>query len=369
MKKTISLLSILSSFIYLSSCGGRAEVAAPALGQNASALVPAISSVAAASVKTNAVDSDFNYSGIGSIPVFIFGDYTTVSDISGNDASVAAFNLEGVFSNAAAIVDSIPTATAAANTVNADWQGYTFPVVMAATEAATSAAVSPFNFGTRSGSATYTDLRTATASCTDASLPYEATMTAAWKNADNTFYLLYAEDNDVDDDDAKYVIQGNYNSSTGALTYNQANRYYSSTSTKLVRIEVTGNVETKLGLIRVIFVNGNYKVSVVSKGVVGTGDTVMKVKLVNDGSALSAATESWMCVNSAATIEDFQTINFTSTVGSYASGKIQIAATSAGFTGTCATSTATYVTDVTAESFFVETDAPNTSSNYYDDLR
>jgi hypothetical protein len=364
MNKLCFFLFFLAFSLVFINCGGSQSVS-PTLVAKASTLVPAISAAAASSIRDNSTDPNFDLTGLGSMPVLIFGNYTKVLDISGNNNGVTSYNLGGVFSNAAAIVDSIPNTNTAAGTVNATWNGYTFPVTMSAIQATTSATVSPFDFGTRSGSTTYENLRTATATCTDPTLPYTGTMSTAWKIADNTFYLLYAEESNFSGTvSEKYVIQGNYNGDTGDLIYNQAN--HSATSSDRTRIEVTGNVNTKLGLIRVLVISGANKVSAVTKGIVGTGDTIMKAKLAN-GTALSSATEKWLCINSAASIPDFQAINFTSTDGSYASGKIQIASSSSGFTGTCASST--YIADIASESYFVETDLVDDATKYYSALK
>ena len=368
MKKLLTFSLVLVLGLFLSTCGGSdgGKIDNPALLQNTIALVPSITSVAAASIKVNTTaDLNFNRENLGSIPIMIYGDYVKTLALANDNAAITTFNLGGVFSNAKAIVDTIPVAASEAGTVTATWMDYVFPVTMSAVETPTAATVSPFDFGSRSAApSAYESLRTSTITCTNCSFTYNSNASGAWKNADNTFYMLYAEDANPTENENTYVIQGNYNSSTGSLVYNQANR--GSAGSTRSRIEVTGNINTKLGLVRVVVVDGSYRLATISKGVVGTGDTIMRVKISTSGS-IASATEYWICFNTDAKIEDFQSVFTATGPVSTDAGKIQIATSSADFTGTCATSA--YITDVAAETFFDETSVPDTASMYYSTLK
>lgn len=377
MIRITAYVFILTTVVLLTSCSGSSSSTAPvSLAGYAKELVPHITT---ASGNANPViqqerAQSFDPTAVSAIPFFVFGSYNEVSSIA-NDASVTFYNLDGTFSNAQAITDAVPTATAEAGQSDVTWQNLTFHVELGAKKTPTAGTVSPFDFGANSGapSSAYEALKQGSASNQD--IGYAASLAGAWRLDSDIFYLLYAEDGDNTSggstSDQKYVIQGSYNTDTQNLIFNQAMRSITvgqdASTAVLVRAEVIGNVNTKNTNIRMVFKKENYKVSFVSKGIIGTGDTIMKVRVVTDGSNLADATEKWICLNTNATIEDFQAMGLNVNENtSAASGRIQFNTDRTAFSGTCATSE--FTAAVLAENYFDETSIPNTEGNYYSTL-
>lgn len=353
MVKTLLIALLVTISFVFSGCGDDTQTNTALVG-NARLLVPIIASSSRAQR-----DDPLTLSAVHSVPVYIFGSYLGVEALDPG-GGVASYNLDGLLSNAAAIIDALPLSESGATSFDAEWQGKVFPVVLGANQNATAAATSPFTFGATSAApaGNYSTLKKGT--CSNQSLGYNANIGGAWLISGTAFYMLYAESaTNTRASSSKYVIQGSYDSSTGTLIYNQANHSVSTRETIRTRSEILGNTGTKLTSIRIMILQGANLISLAGKGTVGSGDMMLKVQ--------AGGVTKWLCFSSAATMADFQAAVLNSSDdGSYAGGKIQVYTSASSFSGSCASNP--YITELASSTLFDGTSAPDDASLYYSTL-